>query len=107
MTTDEDCISTIGVCISYFDSIITELKGFNFQELLNDNKINAFLNLKLNLITQICIYLNSIRFEKTLCSNEIDKNVLVHLYPAFYSQYQPRVTIGDGNCLWNMISLAL
>ncbi len=107
ITIGEHSVSKIGICILNIELIVVELKEFHFQELLNDDTMNAFFILRLNMITQICLYLNSIRFEETLSSNEIDKTVLAHLYPAFYSQYQPRVTTGDGNCLWYMISLTL
>jgi hypothetical protein len=100
-------ISNVDLCIANLESIIDKLKRMQFHDLLNDTTMNDFFKNNFSLITQICLFLNSQRFENTLCGNEIDKSVVAHMYPAFYSQYQPRVTTGDGNCLWHMISLTL
>jgi hypothetical protein len=94
-------------CNFNFTPIIDQLKMLSFEDLFSEDIMKDFFHSTFKLIHRICLSLNSIRFEKKLNSQEIDAIVLCHLHPTFTSFYQPRITKGDGNCLWHMISLSL
>ena len=51
------------------------------------------------------VILNSIRYEERLSFEKLGTCVLCHLHPTFSSEYKPCITKGDGNCIWNSISL--
>lgn len=67
--------------------------------------MNVFFKRNLPCIVDVCKVLGCNRFIGKLSLETIDKHILPHLYDSFSTQYQPRITTGDGNCLWNMISL--
>ena len=60
----------------------------------------------LSLIRLIDI-LQAFSFCAELQPDKIDKNASKHFYTSFLKSYQPQVTSGDGNCLWNMVSISL
>ncbi len=82
----------------YFQDVqIGEL--FNDQNFILKNDGKSILDISLNLA--------SLSFAQKLKYNEIDNDVKQLLYKSFSEVYQPRITLGQGNCLWNMVSLCL
>lgn len=95
------------MCIKKLEPILKEIGEISFYDLLCEEHMNNFFTKNLSTIVEVCNFLNSITFIGKLAPHTVDKTITPHLYPSFSSQYQPRVTTGDGSCLWNMISLGI
>ncbi len=85
------------------------LEEFNlrpFEEILKDSYIkNLFEKNEKTINGVTIIFNNSIHASDFIYKK--DKNVESELYPSFASVLKPHVTTGNGDCLWNMVSLAL
>ncbi len=55
----------------------------------------------------MCAILGTLRYVKQLNKNDIDNVTLKELHPVFTGFYTPFNTTGNGNCLYNMISISL
>jgi hypothetical protein len=80
----------------------------DFYKLLDDSFIGSFFKEYKSTILEVLKELNKKNFiAKNIPTHKYDRYVEDELYTIFYSNLQPHTTTGDGDCLWNMISLTL
>jgi hypothetical protein len=69
--------------------------------------MKIFFDEHLTAIKHISTTLHTKKFTKTLLTHELDISTEKDLYKSFSSILQPFNTTGNGDCLWNMVSICL
>jgi hypothetical protein len=85
-----------------------ELNKNEFEEILKELFIRNFFQNHFEIINEAIIFLNNAGY--MFDSSDINRicTIIQHeLYPSFAAVLVPYETRGNGDCLWNMISLAL
>ncbi len=94
--------------IRELSKILEELTVKPFDDILNDVYIQIFFKTHRKVIYEVTKLLNNWSYYSEFMSGgKLDEYVNFELYPNFASVLQPHKTTGNGDCLWNMISLAL
>ena len=75
--------------------------------LIHERDRDRFLNSLETSVLEICELIQEKRFINKVAEDSIDEQTFSMLHPILHEHYSPHVTTGDGNCLFNMISLCL
>jgi hypothetical protein len=90
----------------YYDSsVYKSIKKDDYS--IQDRERELFLKIFQANVLKICGLIKEKRFINKIDEDLIDDKTFSMLHPILYDYYLPHVTTGDGNCLFNMISLCL
>jgi hypothetical protein len=80
-----------------------------FDHILEDEFVENFIQINFLRIQKILDYLNTAYYLADLPKDNQRKcsKVENELYPSFVKMLTPYKTTGNGDCLWNMISISL
>ncbi|CAF0715443.1 unnamed protein product [Brachionus calyciflorus] len=79
----------------------------NFQSHRVKEKLNSYLDSYVHYVKSVEERLSMLKKTFFHSSFKIDNSVMTKLHPEFKKEYLPVYTSGDGNCIYNMISIAL